>query len=64
MFESTHRRLHVHNDDDAVTGVELDSLKEFIDIRFGEDKRLAEIARMLRSSVVTPVRALDRPDFK
>ncbi|KAF8154084.1 anaphase promoting complex subunit 1 [Crassisporium funariophilum] len=47
---------------DAVSGVEL-NLKEFTDIRFGQDRRLEEVARMLCSSTVPSVKSLDRPEL-
>ncbi|KAI0043692.1 hypothetical protein FA95DRAFT_1681748 [Auriscalpium vulgare] len=45
----------------ASTGVE-SSTDDFTHIRFGQDKRLEEVARMLRSSEVPVVRMADRPD--
>ena len=45
------------------TGVELD-LEEFTSIRFGQDRRLEEIARMLCSSIIPHIRALERPELK
>ncbi|KAF9238387.1 hypothetical protein BU15DRAFT_88428 [Melanogaster broomeanus] len=47
---------------DVVTGVELD-LKGFTNIRFGQDRRLEEVARMLCSSSVPSVRLVERPDL-
>uniref|UniRef100_A0A8H8CEQ4 Anaphase-promoting complex subunit 1 n=1 Tax=Psilocybe cubensis TaxID=181762 RepID=A0A8H8CEQ4_PSICU len=47
---------------DGSTGVEL-NLKEFTDIRFGLDRRLDEVARMLCSSVVASVKIADRPEL-
>ncbi|CAL1698012.1 unnamed protein product [Somion occarium] len=44
-----------------VTGVEL-GLKDFIDIRFAQDRRVDEVARMLCSSAVTTIKAVERPD--
>ena len=46
-----------------VSGVEL-GLKDFIDIRFSQDRRVDEIARMLSSSGITTIKAADRPDMK
>ncbi|KAK2466609.1 hypothetical protein APHAL10511_000867 [Amanita phalloides] len=46
----------------AVSGVELD-LKDFTDIRFGQDRRLEEVARMLCSSAVPTIKSIDRPDL-
>ncbi|KAJ3758130.1 hypothetical protein EV360DRAFT_83363 [Lentinula raphanica] len=43
------------------TGVELE-LDEFTSIRFGQDRRLEEIARLLSSSTISSARALERPD--
>lgn len=48
---------------DAVSGVELD-LKSFANIRFGQDRRLEEVTRMLCSSAVASVRLVDRPELK
>ncbi len=48
---------------DVVTGVELD-LEAFTSIRFGQDRRLEEVARMLCSSTTTSVRITDRPDLR
>ncbi|KAH7911788.1 hypothetical protein BJ138DRAFT_869582 [Hygrophoropsis aurantiaca] len=47
---------------DAVSGVELD-LEGFTDIRFGQDRRLEEAARILCSSTIPSVRILERPDL-
>ncbi|OCH86063.1 hypothetical protein OBBRIDRAFT_890739 [Obba rivulosa] len=46
----------------TVTGVEMD-LEDFTHIRFGQDKRLEEVARMLCSSAVPTVKAIERPDL-
>lgn len=48
---------------EAVTGVEL-NLKEFIDIRFGLDRRLDEVARMLCSSIIPSVKGIERPELR
>ncbi|KAF8840326.1 hypothetical protein BDN67DRAFT_1069395 [Paxillus ammoniavirescens] len=47
---------------DAVSGVEL-NLKGFANIRFAQDRRLEEVARMLCSSSISPVRLPERPDL-
>ncbi|KAG2152809.1 hypothetical protein DEU56DRAFT_977198 [Suillus clintonianus] len=47
---------------DAVSGVELD-LKGFTKIRFGQDRRLEEVARMLCSSAIPSVRLIERPEL-
>ena len=47
----------------AVTGVELD-LDDFTQIRFGQDKRLEEVARMLCSAAIPTVKALERPELR
>ncbi|KAF5376038.1 hypothetical protein D9615_007761 [Tricholomella constricta] len=47
---------------DAVSGVELD-LADFTDIRFGQDRRLEEVARMLCSSKIPSVKGIERPDL-
>ncbi|KAJ7938289.1 hypothetical protein B0H13DRAFT_1942264 [Mycena leptocephala] len=47
----------------AVSGVELD-LDDFTDIRFGQDRRLEEVARMLCSSNIGSVRVMERPELK
>lgn len=48
---------------DAVSGVEID-LADFTDIRFGQDRRLDEVARMLCSSKVPSVKGVERPELK
>lgn len=40
------------------------SNREFTDVRFGIDRRLREVDRMLQSSSITTVRILERPDLK
>ncbi|KAI0074880.1 hypothetical protein K474DRAFT_1600790 [Panus rudis PR-1116 ss-1] len=45
-----------------VSGVEL-GLKEFLDVRFAQDRRVDEVARMLCSSNVVTVKAAERPDL-
>ncbi|KDR78406.1 hypothetical protein GALMADRAFT_224779 [Galerina marginata CBS 339.88] len=47
---------------EGVSGVDL-GLKEFTDIRFGLDRRLEEVARMLCSSSVPAVKCVDRPEL-
>ncbi|KAG6856543.1 hypothetical protein H0H87_003362 [Tephrocybe sp. NHM501043] len=47
---------------DTVTGVELD-LADFTDIRFGQDRRLEEVARMMCSSKVPNVKWVERPEL-
>ncbi|PFH49996.1 hypothetical protein AMATHDRAFT_62013 [Amanita thiersii Skay4041] len=47
---------------DSVSGVELD-LKDFTDIRFGQDRRLEEVARMLCSSTIPNIKSLERPEL-
>lgn len=47
----------------TVSGVELD-MESFTTIRFGQDKRIDEVARMLCSSLIPPIRMLDRPELK
>ncbi|KAL1742086.1 hypothetical protein HDZ31DRAFT_66307 [Schizophyllum fasciatum] len=44
------------------SGVEIIN-REFTEVRFGSDRRLDEVGRMLNSSTVPTVRALDRPDL-
>ena len=51
------------NEAEAPSGVDL-NLKEFTDIRFGLDRRLEEVARMLCSSTIPSVKGLDRPDLR
>jgi anaphase-promoting complex subunit 1 len=50
-------------EEDAVTGVELE-ITDFTDVRFGQDRRLHEVARMLRSSNIPSIRMPDRPDLR
>ncbi|KAH0579751.1 hypothetical protein H2248_002588 [Termitomyces sp. 'cryptogamus'] len=47
---------------EAVTGVELD-LADFTDIRFGQDRRLEEVARMLCSSKIPNINWIERPEL-
>jgi anaphase-promoting complex subunit 1 len=47
----------------AVSGVELD-LENFTTIRFGQDKRIEEVARMLCSSTIPPIKMIERPEIK
>ena len=44
------------------SGVDL-NLGEFTDIRFGSDRRLQEVARMLQSSSAAIVMMPERPDL-
>ncbi|KAI5119343.1 hypothetical protein M0805_004020 [Coniferiporia weirii] len=60
LFEEAHRA--VHHSEEAVTGVELE-MTDFTDVRFGQDRRLQEVARMLRSSNIPSIRMVDRPDL-
>ncbi len=60
-MEDVHRV--VSKDPTKTTGVELDT-NDFTRIRFGQDRRLEEIARMLCSSIVPHIRAIDRPELK
>ncbi|KAL6308208.1 hypothetical protein BKA93DRAFT_725930 [Sparassis latifolia] len=46
----------------VVSGVELD-LKDFTHIRFGQDRRLEEVARMLCSSSIPTIKAIDHPEL-
>ncbi|KAK0431648.1 hypothetical protein EV421DRAFT_2011785 [Armillaria borealis] len=47
---------------EAVSGVELD-LDDFTDIRFGQDRRLEDVARLLNSAYIQTYRPfVDRPD--
>ncbi|KAJ6463351.1 hypothetical protein C8R45DRAFT_1220204 [Mycena sanguinolenta] len=46
----------------TVSGVELD-LDDFTDIRFGQDRRLEEVSRMLCSSSIPSVRVMERPEL-
>lgn len=48
---------------DTKLGVEV-ALDDFTKIRFGQDKRLEEVARMLRSSTVASIKLPDRPELK
>lgn len=44
-------------------GVEV-ALDDFTKVRFGQDKRLEEVGRMLRSSTVASIKLPDRPELK
>lgn len=46
----------------TVSGVELD-LEGFTEIRFGQDRRMEEVARMLCSSTIPNIRMVERPDL-
>lgn len=46
-----------------MSGVELD-LENFTTIRFGQDKRIEEVARMLCSSTIPPIKMMERPELK
>lgn len=48
---------------DVVTGVELD-FEAFTSIRFGQDRRLEEVTRILRSSTITSIKMPERPDLR
>lgn len=56
-------RQAVSGEVSAVTGVELD-LQDFVEIRFGQDRRLDEVARMLCSSTVPVIKIPERPELK
>lgn len=73
-FQTSHRRTTISTlveqakgasagEVDALSGVEL-GLKSFASIRFGQDRRLEEVARMLCSSTIPSVRLIERPDLK
>lgn len=47
----------------TVTGVELD-MEGFTEIRFGQDRRLEEVARMLRSSDIDTFKTSERPELR
>ncbi|KAJ7050909.1 hypothetical protein C8F01DRAFT_1343574 [Mycena amicta] len=47
----------------TVSGVELE-LRDFTDIRFGQDRRLDKVARLLCSSTIPSVKVVDRPELK
>jgi anaphase-promoting complex subunit 1 len=40
------------------------NLDDFTRIRFGQDKRLDEVARMLQSSDIPTVRMIERPELR
>ena len=56
-------RQAISGEINAVSGVELD-LEDFIEIRFGQDRRLEEVSRMLCSSTVPIIKMPDRPELK
>ncbi|KDQ24110.1 hypothetical protein PLEOSDRAFT_1048772 [Pleurotus ostreatus PC15] len=58
-----HARSMVGGEIDTISGVEL-GLEDFTSIRFGQDRRLDEVARILCSSVIPNVRYLERPELK
>ncbi|KAL1675835.1 hypothetical protein EV122DRAFT_173564, partial [Schizophyllum commune] len=45
-----------------ITGVEITN-REFTDVRFGSDRRLEDVGRMLASSLIPTIRAVERPDL-
>ena len=47
----------------AVTGMEL-GMEDYIATRFSQDKRLEEVSRILCSSHIPVIKAIDRPDLK
>lgn len=55
--------MAIHHNDESVTGVELE-MADFTEVRFGQDRRMQEVARMLRSSNIPSIRMADRPDLK
>ncbi|KAJ7597266.1 hypothetical protein C8J56DRAFT_882770 [Mycena floridula] len=59
---TTEAKLSSHGDLDAVSGVELDQ-DDFTEIRFGQDRRLDEVARMLCSSSIPSLKAVERPEL-
>lgn len=60
LFDEVHKSSH---GDEEITGVELD-LPYLTDARFGQDRRLQEVARMLRSSYVPSIKAIERQELK
>ena len=48
---------------ETVSGVDLD-LEGFTEIRFGQDRRLDEVSRMLCSSNIPSVKIAERPELK
>ncbi|TBU29489.1 hypothetical protein BD311DRAFT_777411 [Dichomitus squalens] len=60
LIEDVHRV--VSKDPTKTTGVELDT-NDFTRIRFGQDRRLEEIARMLCSATIPHIRAIERPEL-
>lgn len=48
---------------ETVSGVELD-LEGFTEIRFGQDRRLEEVSRMLCSSNIPSVKIAERAELK
>ncbi|KAL0952347.1 hypothetical protein HGRIS_006627 [Hohenbuehelia grisea] len=59
---TTEGRTLVIGETDKVSGVEID-LADFTSVRFGQDRRLEEVARMLCSSAVPNIKVLDRPEL-
>ncbi|KAJ3503489.1 hypothetical protein NLJ89_g8410 [Agrocybe chaxingu] len=49
-------------DNSGVSGVEM-NLKQFTAIRFGLDRRIEEVSRMLCSSIVPNIKGMERPDM-
>jgi len=58
----TEARDFVSGDADDMTGVKLD-LDDFTEVRFGQDRRLQEVGRLLDSSTISTVKPpSERPD--
>ncbi|GJJ10443.1 hypothetical protein Clacol_004669 [Clathrus columnatus] len=60
LIATTHAAME--SEPPAISGVELD-LGDFTDIRFGSDRRIQEVARMLQSSSPPNVKMPDRNDL-
>lgn len=61
LLEEAHSA--VHHAEETVTGVEME-LNDYTEVRFGHDRRLQEVARMLRSSNIPSIQMTERPDMR
>lgn len=61
LFSDVHRALH--HGEETVTGVEIFA-EDFSTVRFGQDRRIIEVCRILCSATVPTIRMVDRPDLK
>ena len=61
LLKESHKAIH--HGDEAITGVEMES-NDYTEVRFGQDRRLQEVARMLCSAVIPSIQMPERPELK